>query len=541
MANEPSLSELGSISVDAEQGSGVPANVINTAATVDTLNKNAQFKATNDLNRYTTFLDQLNNAYKTGLDIASIDVMPGDREELHNKAADIFQKISDDPRNFFSRRGQTDTYKQLTDLKTNATASKNLNLFGEASKEFIEKNPTYNTPENKAKIQKFWDTPLEQRKPFLLDTPVSFDLSKFGSGIQDLLAKRNTFATSQTEGENGGKGNQYIRSIVGNKIDHNHFMATWNNGLNFQTDENGQPIRKGAEALYNQLPKQSKEEYEKIGGVDAFFNDLGEHYFSTLGTPDKDGVVTNLTKNDLKANPQYEEDKKLALDWAKLGIDKDKAQAQIALWHSKTAGTVSAKRDALDFATTIYNQIASTGKKDADGGGTVILTPDNIRKLTAEQLKYLGAYQDVTIPDPSDDTKKVTTKGLQPLKLNSNDVLELQDGKISVLRNASYDNKTGKWVGRRDNTGTTTISNIATNRINDENQLSGGNEVNGYIGIDDPTGENSNQQSSSSSSESSGETKSDVPEFSTSDLTEVGWTPTQIQQATSAGKIKITD
>jgi hypothetical protein len=45
--------------------------------------------------------------------------------------------------------------------------------------------------------------------------------------------------------------------------------------------------------------------------------------------------------------------------------------------------------------------------------------------------------------------------------------------------------KNGEWYGSLDNKSTTTITNIATNRVNEENQLSGGQEINNYIGVDE--------------------------------------------------------
>lgn len=173
------------------------------------------------------------------------------------------------------------------------------------------------------------------------------------------------------------------------------------------------------------------------------------------------------------------------IDWAKLGIEGKKANAQIDLWKSKTNGTTQAKNGALTFAGDLYGQMQKLATNN-------IITPDKLRQLTKEQLKYLGTYREQTKGD-------ITTKGLEELKLGANDIIELDNGKIKVMRDAKYDKKSSKWIGKWDNTATTTVTNVATNRVNEENQLSGGKEVNNYIGIDSGEDDGENETGGKSS------------------------------------------
>ena len=56
MAETPSLSEIANIKLDAETSGVAPRTVIDHSKLVNALNENARFKATQDWNKYTTFL-----------------------------------------------------------------------------------------------------------------------------------------------------------------------------------------------------------------------------------------------------------------------------------------------------------------------------------------------------------------------------------------------------------------------------------------------------------------------------------------------------
>lgn len=534
MANEPSLSELTSIPSEGALSGLTPRAIISNADTVRQLNDNAKFQAQNDWNRYNGFLDQLNKVYQTNLDTASIDVMPTDREYLQDKAAELFTNIYKDPKAFFSGKGQTEVYKQLADLRRDATKSKNDNIFRDAHEEFLYKYPNANTDANKGKVNEFTNQDLKTRKPFLFDMNPQVDLAALSKSIGDVNGV--TVAINATPSEN----DEFIHS--GKVMKFTPYIKAWDAALYSSPD-----YRKFTTQQLASQPKYIQDEFKKQDGtpdIESFWHHLGVGTFQGETDPtDKTGLTKkDLTIEDkLVANPNYLKSQKLAqeaykdkqdiaLGWAKLGLDKKKGDALIDLWHSKTIGTEGQKNDALNFATNLYNQIKSLGTQtDKD---YYVLTPDNIRQLTSEQLRYLGKYSDTT------DSNGKRQVGLDPLSLGDNDVVILENGKISVLSNAHLDEATGRWIGKLDNSRTTTLTNVATNRVNEENQLSGGKEVNNYLPIDAFGDESGGAVTGGkkTTTESSG-----VLEYSKNELLNSGWTPEQIQQAMDAGKLKLTD
>lgn len=166
---------------------------------------------------------------------------------------------------------------------------------------------------------------------------------------------------------------------------------------------------------------------------------------------------------------------KMAIEWAKLGIDKDKANAQIKMWESKTQGSPEMKTKAIGFATNILSQLR--GLANSDG----VITPDKMRQLTSEQLKYLGSFGDYV-----DTPSGKVLKGVKSVDFGKDNYLIQLDGdKIMFMKNPEYNEKKGKWFGKFDPSLNTTVTNIATNRISEENLLSSGKEeISQYGGVD---------------------------------------------------------
>jgi hypothetical protein len=221
----------------------------------------------------------------------------------------------------------------------------------------------------------------------------------------------------------------------------------------------------------------------------------------------------NLTKEYENRRASKEKE---AIEWYKaMKIDKPKADAEIRKWDAETKGKEEVKSAALNKAKTIYEELSSLA--DAEGN----IAGANLRKLTSEQLKYLGKYDDseVETTDPKDPKKKIITKqkGLIPLKINDqSDVIHLDNGTIRVMQNAKLIGN--QYKGYWDNNRTTNIASIATNRVNEENQLSGGKEVNNYLPIDmlnskTPASVVSSKETSSSASYSGSKKSGNTPSF----------------------------
>lgn len=158
-----------------------------------------------------------------------------------------------------------------------------------------------------------------------------------------------------------------------------------------------------------------------------------------------------------------------ALGWARIAQDDKQLEAQKDQWKSQTKGGDTTKNAAFEFANRVYADLT----KLADKHG--VISPDKIRQMNAEQLKYIGVEKD---------------GDLQPLSITDADAIQLENGSIRILRGAKpfKDGTETRYKGNWDQTANTNVYNIATNRLNEENRLSGSKEINGYVPIDMGTG-----------------------------------------------------
>lgn len=176
------------------------------------------------------------------------------------------------------------------------------------------------------------------------------------------------------------------------------------------------------------------------------------------------------------------------IDWGKYQLDKDK-------FSETTKGTEETKNAGLAFAQNLLGDMKAIGslaipdqsrkyktEEEFRKNASIILTPTDVRNLTAEQLKFLGKE----LPIQRDaDGKVIESGGLQPLKLGDDDLLQIDpDGTVKVMSGAKYNDKKGIWTGKWDNTRSTSLYNVARNVVNEENVKSGSKERNAYLPID---------------------------------------------------------
>lgn len=320
-----SLGEINSFRPDANQGTGAPSAVLKDTGLVDNLMKGAQYNAEDKWRKYTTFLNTYKDFIKDVNAVQQLDVMDKDRPYLTSTAKDILSQIAEDPRAFFGA-GNTEKLAeingQLAKLQGDATMSKQDNLFDKANRTFIAQNPDLNTDDNHALIDTFAKNSLGQRHPYTLNLPSSFDPYSLKKEILENPAVKLAFADSKLVGKDGvSAGDEFIQEITGNKYDRQRFLDLWNEGLFSKTDKYGHSIQKAVTERYQKLPDEVKAEYEKNGGVQKFFNDLGEHFFGS------DADITEITKDNLQANPNAYKDDELELErqriaqgWKGLGL-----------------------------------------------------------------------------------------------------------------------------------------------------------------------------------------------------------------------------
>jgi hypothetical protein len=156
----------------------------------------------------------------------------------------------------------------------------------------------------------------------------------------------------------------------------------------------------------------------------------------------------------------------LAKDWFIAKTGRGQLQLEKDKWNTAQTGGETVKNGAWEFATSMYKDLA----KLADKNG--VINPDELRKLNAEQLKYLGVE--------SGETSGI----FNPLQFTSpQTAIQLVNGEIRVLDNATK-LPDGRYEGTFNNTKSTNVRNVATNRLNEELKNAGSKEVNTYVGID---------------------------------------------------------
>jgi hypothetical protein len=211
---------------------------------------------------------------------------------------------------------------------------------------------------------------------------------------------------------------------------------------------------------------------------------------------------------------------KLGIERAKLALDTDEFKLKEKQWDASQTGGETVKNGAMEFAKNIYGQL----KGIADSAG--VINPDKLRQLTNEQLKYLG----ITSPTEQGGYQ------LNALQIPATSAIVLDGDKIKVLDNAKLEN--GYWKGQYNNQLTTTITNVATNRLNEQLKNAGAKELNSYLPIDLQGGDTVSTNDTQTTSTKSGSSSS-APAYTREQLKSAKWTDTQIEQAVSAGKIKL--
>lgn len=260
---EPSLSEITSIAADPERGSGTPAVVIDTSSVVKSVQEAARLKQENDWKKYTTFQSNLKDLYKNAQDIEAMDMAPQDREALQKQIGGIFQQIGEDPQGFFGGGPKmTKIQQQLGGLLSQATQSKQDQMYDTAHREFLTRNPGWATPDNMKKVDSYLNQPLGKRKPFLLQPTPVLDFDAMSSSINGVIGK-NVSGTGFTGVDKGGNqvpGDQYIVKTKGKQYPTDRYMAlaeaSWDTAGQY-----GIKNRDAAEGLFKELPAETQKAY----------------------------------------------------------------------------------------------------------------------------------------------------------------------------------------------------------------------------------------------------------------------------------------
>jgi hypothetical protein len=171
---------------------------------------------------------------------------------------------------------------------------------------------------------------------------------------------------------------------------------------------------------------------------------------------------------------------KLALDSKEFKLNEDK-------WKATQVGGTTQINGAMVKAKRIYADML----KLADKNG--VISPDKVRQLNAEQLKYLGVeqvetsetgvprsiYKSLDLSTTDKDGKKVTEYAIQ-----------LVDGQIKVLKAAEKNDgkliqkPSGSYEGMFDPSKSTNVYNVGTNILNEQLKTAGSKEFNTYSDLE---------------------------------------------------------
>lgn len=306
--NTPSLGELAS--------AGQSMTPVATTAVTDqrelvrNLNENARFKAENDWRKYQDFQQRLGGLYQNLGEIEKMEVMDEDKAELQKDAAELYQKIAQNPKAFTTdMKGWGELNAAYGALASKATESKQNNLFDKANRQFLLQNNELNSDENRSVIDSYRKMPLGSRQAYNLSLQPIFDANTYANNLKTQIEKDYSPQTETTFGgkdEATGKfvegGDGYMRERTKTTIPYQDFINRWDASLSMMADKNNQPIKGWAEKQYNSLPDDIKKQVS----LEQFWNKIGQNLYGS--SKDEKGNVkdiVNITKDEIRADPNY--------------------------------------------------------------------------------------------------------------------------------------------------------------------------------------------------------------------------------------------
>lgn len=393
---EPSLSELTNIPSDAALGTAGLSDYVPQMHQVNQqIFEAAKFKAQMDWTKYTQFLQNFKEVTKDANEIAKMDIARPDREYLQGELAGIFSEIEKNPKSSLGGKGMFDIQNRLQKVASDATQSKQDNLFDVYHRQFLDRVPDMKTDENKAKVDNFLTgQKLGQRQPYMLDAANVWDAGKMYEG----LIKQSTNPYSENKFAQDEKGNKlqgYMPQVeTGDEVNPHKVFELWKMAMK------NPEIKKGVESNYNKLPKEAKDKYENGGGgLERYMADIGLGYLNAHfpeGSYDKtkEGNYRFGKKlSELKADPNYLGAERLAEQQR-----NDKEKNAIEWYNAKTGRIKATKSDGSIIGTGIQgnalNGIPLTDETKKDGEYT--LTPQAGKQYLGQLQQVMG---DKVLPD----------------------------------------------------------------------------------------------------------------------------------------------
>lgn len=259
----PSLSEITSIRGDAEIGAaanGLSLGEIRPDASLPYLQAAAAANAAVDKDRYDRYQQNLQTTLSDVNKISTAGILDADFNDITDNYASLLKDLSD---NYDVIRNPQRNLQKWSELKTKEAQlrssidqSKSQKVYLDESNDFLNKNPRWNTTQNRELLNKYSSSPRGERSIFDFKPPFNASIS----AIADLANKGATAADSRAEIV--GNGN-YIKTTKGTTVDSSKFDNIVLAALNGQ-DEFGTQLRRGFEEQYNELPEFDKQKYQNI-------------------------------------------------------------------------------------------------------------------------------------------------------------------------------------------------------------------------------------------------------------------------------------
>lgn len=433
---EPSLSELTHIQPEATVNPGV---VLDSRDAVHQLNQSAQFNAEMKQRKYEQGLANLKGIYQDLGAIQDTPVMQQDRPVLNKMMADVLSTIAEDPHAALGGPKFNDIQKQLGQLRSIATTSKQDNIYSDFHDKTMQADPELATTGNKEKIAKFNSQPVGQRQKVLLDTPVKFD----PEAAMGKILQQKQVAVPYADTGFDGPNNEFMTRTTGTTYRRQSALDLWNQGYEVGTDGNNQPIKKWAQEQYEQIKKDPSklEQFGNPKDAKEFFQNLGSMMYGS-----KEDIVGEKSSSRT-ANP-----------YAMLGARQNNAlyMEGIKQGNREKLAAVRANlrlQGAPENANFLVRQYANvvgntTGEKKAVQIGDGKYETEEVVDVPPNILKNYAESQKTTLKEghSSDPITETIVQGNQP-----DFVTRTKDGNLRLTFYQHYDKSDkipkGKQVG----------------------------------------------------------------------------------------------
>lgn len=307
--------------------------------------------------------------------------MANDIPGITNNMSGIFGDIANnydaitDPASNIQKWGEING--KLNGLQRQIQTSKAHSAVYNENQKMLMLHPEWNTDENQQLMQNFANTPIDQRKEFLLKQPTNFDPTVYGAAA---AATTKTI----TNKDQLSPGKTYIVNTKGETIDPDDYVNSYTNYLK-STMVNGRSGLDNLKAIYDKMPADEN-------GDKPDFQDVIRQ--TALATLPKNTQSVTMKPNEAQiasqrlAESYYSDKNSYNLGLAKLAQDdkaikaneikpEEGAEAKYLALHNALSGNGL----AYEFGQNIYGSDPKQDITVTTGGPTMVAQPDGSNKI----------------------------------------------------------------------------------------------------------------------------------------------------------------